>query len=252
MKKLVLVCTVFAAGLITVAQNNAKKITEGQITYEDVMKLDIQLDGPAHMANLLPKERRSNKVLYFNEKAALYENGKKKEEVQNMDMEEGAVMIKMMVPDNKLFTDLANNKRIEQREFMTRMFLINKEIDPDKWKITGNQKVILDYPCQEATMVEDDEKIVVWFTPNIPVQSGPSKFSGLPGMVLGVDINDGERTITATEILDKKMDEIAFEKPKKGKKVSQEKFDEIVEAKMKEADMESSGGHQVMIKIETE
>lgn len=252
MKQILIAMVIVFMSIWLQAQNTAKKITEGVITYQDVMKLDIELNGSSNLSHLLPKEKRSNKVLYFNTNTSLYENGKKTEEVNHMESEGGPIMIKMMEPDNKLFTDLANNKQIEQREFMTRMFLINKEIDPDKWKITGNQKVILEYPCQEATMEEDSNKVSVWFTSNIPVQTGPGKYSGLPGMVLAVDINNGERTIMATEISDKSLNESVFAKPKKGKKVSQEQFNEIVEAKMKESGLNASGGHQVMIKIETE
>ena len=148
----------------------AQENTSGTVKYEQVVKLEIKLEGDAaQFADMLPKERKSNKVLYFSPGATLYENGEKTDD-QNMSMHSGGgnVMIRMEEPENKIYTDLRNKKQLEQREFMTRVFLIEGNID-QQWKITGKQKMILDFPCQEATMVKDSIPVSVWFTPAIPV-----------------------------------------------------------------------------------
>ena len=96
-------------------------------------------------------------------------------------------------------------------------------------------------PCQEAVCYKDDKKIIAWFTPAIPISSGPLDYGNLPGMILEVDIAEGTRLITATSI-DKEPIEVSnMVKPKKGKKVSQEEFDKIMEEKMKEAGIEGGG-----------
>lgn len=231
---------------------NAQENNSGSVKYEQVVKLEIKLEGDAaQFADMLPKERKSNKVLYFNSAFALYENGEKAEE-QDMSMHSGGgnVMIRMEEPENKVFTDLEKKKQIEQREFMTRVFLIEGDLD-QQWKLTGKQKMILDFPCQEAIFEKDNSKVVAWFTPVIPVSSGPANYAGLPGLILSVDRDGGKNTTTATSVDFSTVSKEKLEKPGKGKKVSREEFDRIVEEKMKEMGAEGGqGGTHMMIKIQ--
>ena len=55
---------------------------------------------------------------------------------------------------------------------------------------------------------------VVWFTPAIPVSLGPLNFSGLPGMVLQVEL--GRVSYTATELNLSTEINLEIEKPEKG------------------------------------
>lgn len=230
------------------AQDN----TSGTIKYEQAVKLEIKLEGDAaQFADMLPKERKSEKVLYFNQEASLYETGEKTDD-QNMSMHSGGgnVMIRMEEPENKIYTDLQNKKQLEQREFMTRVFLIEGEIN-QQWKITGKQKMILDFPCQEATMIRDSLPVSAWFTPAIPVPAGPANYVGLPGLILSVDSDNGKNVIIATSVDFSEVSKDKLDKPNKGKKVTREEFDQIVEDKMKEMGAEGGkSGHQMMIRIQ--
>ena len=250
MKKAILVITALVLFIAVSAQND-KLINSGKIIYEEVAKLDIKLDGDAaQFADMLPKENRSKKVLYFNEEASLYENDKDSEGdmEEEMDTGHGMMMIRMMEPENKYFLDIKKNKQVQQREFMTRMFLIEKKVDKSEWKMTGNQKTILDYPCQEATKEnKEGNNVSAWFTSSIPISTGPSEYIGLPGMVLAVDINNGQRTINAISIIDDKPDNKILVKPKKGKKVSGKEFEKIVKEKMEE--MGAEDGERGMMKV---
>ncbi len=258
MKTTVLILAGIAMFQIASAQNEVKKAVAGTVKYEEKAKLDIKLEGDgAQFAHMLPKERKSNKVLVFNNDAALYTNDKAATEDESMALEgEGGMMqIRMMEPDNKLFTDLKNKKQIEQREFMTRMFLIESQMGTSPWKLTGNEKTILGFTCQEATMEKDSVKTVAWFTPSIPVSAGPSTYNNLPGLVLQVDIKDGTRVITATSVDQEVVDVAKLVKPKEGKKVSEAEFKAIVDEKMKEMGVEGgpsghAGGGTMMIRIQ--
>ena len=42
------------------------------------------------------------------------------------------------------------------------------------------------YPCQKATATFRGRDYEAWFTPEIPVNDGPWKFFGLPGLILKV------------------------------------------------------------------
>ena len=252
MKRIILsiVCLVAMGGLFSQASAQ-----EGKVVYEEVMKLDIQIEGDgAQFADMLPKERKSSKVLLFNSDVSLYENNKDKESAEDIAMEHGGamVMMKMAEPNNKFYINFDKQKTIEKKEFMTRNFLIEGTVEASGWKLTGEQKNLLEYPCQKAVKTDDEGKeTIAWFTASIPVSAGPGSFIGLPGLVLAVEMNDGEHTIMAqsVEMMDIAKDKLA--KPKGGKKVNQEEFDIIVAEKMKEMGaQEGEAGGTFIMKIE--
>lgn len=248
-----LVSIIMWAGMM--AQDEQKSpILSGKVIYKDVQKMDIQLEGDAaEFAHMLPKERSSMKSLTFNKKASLYENfkGEESEGGTHMDESEGMmVQVQMVEPENKTYVDFNARKAIEQREFMSRTFLIEKELSNIKWKISGEQKNILGYPCTEAVCTNSQGEIVkAWFAPQIPLSAGPDTLYNLPGLIMELDISDGDRMITATSIEETSQDKIELKKPKKGKKVSYAEYKEIVDEKMKEMGIESTEGVHTVVEI---
>lgn len=251
MKKLIILSS--ALILLTIS---GVKGQSGTIVYEEVMKIEIKFEGEmAQMMRDMPKERRSSKVLFFSPEATLYEKTSSEEAPAMSGFAHAGsnIQIRMSDPDNKVFIDLVKKEIIEQKDFMTRMFLITGDIPKTNWKITGNQKIILDYPCMEAT-TSDTAGVVtkVWFAPSLPVQGGPSTFCNLPGMVMEVDIADGKQILTAQSIDLTPPEKANFKRPKDGKKVTKDEFDKIVADKLEEMDAESggtSGGGTFMIRI---
>lgn len=56
------------------------------------------------------------------------------------------------------------------------------------WKIQPDKKQIGEFGAQKATVDFAGRSWVAWFTTDVPVQDGPYKFSGLPGLI--VEISD--------------------------------------------------------------
>ena len=72
------------------------------------------------------------------------------------------------------------------------------EID---WVINEDStKTILDYQCIMATTDYHGRKWTVWFTPEIPMQDGPWKFCGLPGLIMEASEPSGQHCFTVTGI----------------------------------------------------
>jgi len=252
-KSLVVLVSIFVGSILTAQQGNNGFLLSGSVIYDQIVQMDIQLEGDAaQYADLMPKERKSEKILHFSEEAALFENFQTVDPEEILDThQEGSVMIKMAEPDNKTYTDLKEGEQIEQKEFMSRMFLIKSELKHGHWKLTGKQKMILDYPCQQAITAEEDREVVAWFAPAIAVASGPGSFGNLPGLVLEVNIDDNQHVIVATSVDLKEVDKAILKKPSKGKEVTEEEYHAIVEEKMKEMGVEGEGGsgHAVVVKI---
>jgi GLPGLI family protein len=231
-----------------------KQVTSGRITYDEKVKIEIKLDGEAAaFAQNLPRERSMEKILTFNSDGLLFEDGKSNVE-DEMDSGHGDsnVRFRMVVSgENKTFTDLKSKKVIEQRDFMNRIFLVEKDLSGTDWKITGNQKNILGYNCIEATKTDTaGKKTVAWFAPSIPVGGGPADLRDLPGMILEADINNGTRVYTAKSIEALSLTDVKIQKPKEGKQVSEDEYKKVVAEKMKEMGIEEGqGGNQMRVII---
>ncbi|MDR3338730.1 MAG: GLPGLI family protein [Candidatus Symbiothrix sp.] len=65
-------------------------------------------------------------------------------------------------------------------------FVYEEEMPVFDWKITNETQEILSYNCQKATCSFRGRMYTAWFTMDIPVDNGPWKFGGLPGLILKI------------------------------------------------------------------
>lgn len=248
MKRITL--TIVAA--IMAAQSFAQS-NSGKVVYKETINLaaamkGVELDGElaAQLADILPKEQVLIRELHFSPEASLYTTAPKKEEKYNPG---NGIKIDMHMPEEKIYHDIKKGEVVEQREFMSRKFLITGGDKKNTWKMTGKQKKILNYPCQQATMTKDSTAIIAWFTPAIQVSTGPRELNGLPGLVLEASI-DEMFTITATSVEPGAVDKAKLVKPTEGKKMTREQFEKLMKEKAKEMGAEGGNGPNVIIKTE--
>ena len=104
------------------------------------------------------------------------------------------------------------------------------EMKPKKWKITQESQNIGGYLCYKAIDVESTnkkKKPVAWFTPQIPINAGPAKNFGLPGLILKIE--EYRRSYTAVKIELNPKEKIVIKKPTKGKRLTHEEFTKFLE-----------------------
>ncbi|SUX43909.1 GLPGLI family protein [Chryseobacterium indoltheticum] len=56
-----------------------------------------------------------------------------------------------------------------------------------KWKITDEKAVMLNYQAQKAEINFGGRKWIAWFSSEIPIPDGPYKFHGLPGLIIKIE-----------------------------------------------------------------
>ncbi len=143
------------------------------------------------------------------------------------------------------YVDFEDGSVTEARDFMGRTFLIEDKRPAYEWKLAGEQRELLGYIVQKATTTHDGEPVEAWFTPQIPVQAGPGTFSGLPGLILMVSIDEGNRVYMATEVDLAGLEEGEIRPPEDGNRVSRDEYESIVADKLKELE-ETRGSRRII------
>ncbi|WP_354667547.1 GLPGLI family protein [Polaribacter vadi] len=164
-----------------------------------------------------------------------------------------------------IYKNLKEKEMIEDVEMFSKRFLIVEDMEQPKWELSSETKKIGQYTCYKATLVKvdtsvdfgsifgrrgrrgadnedkkEEEKepevrtleVTAWYSPQIPISSGPDSYYGLPGLIL--ELNTGRTTMLCTEIVLNPSEALEIDKPKKGKKVDREEYNKIVKVKTDE------------------
>jgi len=248
-KNILLLCLAVIASFSSIPAF-AQETMRGTVYFQQIDKFEFEPTGRPELdqyAKSLPSEFKFAKVLHFSEKASLFEKTEDPNVVELSRRERHLLHRskygKQPKPEaEKIYCDFEKEKKIELLEFMTRVFLVEGEMEKNAWKFLNTPKKILDYTCMAAETNMEEDVITAWFTPQIPIPAGPDKYYGLPGMIMAVEKN-GETIYLATAIEMNPEEDLLIE-PKEGKKVTQEKLDKIIEEKIKEFKSQGKGmGH---------
>jgi len=95
------------------------------------------------------------------------------------------------LPSKKMNRDrVVRNINAQKIEFITPLepyrYLVSQNIDL-KWNILAEFNTILGYDVQKASTEFGGRKWIAWFAKEIPIQGGPYKFFGLPGLILKIE-----------------------------------------------------------------
>ena len=63
-------------------------------------------------------------------------------------------------------------------------FIYQDTLNAQYWQVIDSTKTILGYECQKAESDFRGRRWTAWFSPDIPVNNGPWKLGGLPGLIL--------------------------------------------------------------------
>lgn len=253
-----LLLAVIFAGSLT-AQN-----FQGKATYKSKRKVDIKLDSSQvntgmhkKMMEMLKKQFEKTFVLTFDKDKSVYKEDEK------LGKPKGPSNIEMVMINTGgsdiLYKNTKEKRFTNQNDVFGKIFLIKDNLEKLDWKLGIETKKIGEYTCYKATFKREvevfeggisfnedkdlDEKkktapkmkeitVTAWYAPKIPVNNGPGNYHGLPGLIL--EVNDGTETIICSKIVMNLKNSIALKEPSKGKIVTQEKFETIIEKKMKE------------------
>ena len=163
-----------------------------------------------------------------------------------------------------IYKNISDKNMVEDIEMFSKRFLVSEKMEPLQWEMGMETKKIWNYTCYKATLVKEDTKVdwgaifsrrrnnkkkdstktsenmpekkmltvTAWYTPQIPVSTGPDVYWGLPGLIL--ELNAGRTTMLCTEVSINSDGVLEIEEPKKGKKVTRVAYTKIVKEKTAE------------------
>lgn len=114
------------------------------------------------------------------------------------------------------------SKKIEENRILNDNSILYATWDNDiKWIITDEEKVINGIKAKKAItksfeISEDDDyyygNAIAWFTTEIPIQSGPARYYGLPGLILELSYENVHNGYTLKSIETIPLSEYSFQK----------------------------------------
>ncbi len=234
---------VIAMFMVLFAGTAAAQEQEGVITFETRVNLHRNLPPEREeMKSVMPEFRTSREQLFFNTEESLY---RPVEEEEEEEFGGGSVRISMRNPRVEMYTHKTNAVRLMQQELMGKNYLIEDSLKIAPWKFGTETKTILGYPCRQAYYTDESEnrkrEITAWFTGKIRPFLGPETFNSLPGTVLAIDVNNGERVIVATDIEFRPLKKSEIKAPGAGTRISQSEFRKLMGARQQQ--MRERGGN---------
>lgn len=86
----------------------------------------------------------------------------------------------------------------ERRYFDGDRHIYEEEWEKPQWEITDSVKTVIGYECFKAVCNYRGREWTAWFAPEIPIQDGPWKLCGLPGLILEAYDSHHDYSFTAT------------------------------------------------------
>ncbi len=227
---------------------------EGKVIFRESFRMEVNTDGLDEdlrkMFGQMPEEQHFTRQLLFHDGEWLYADAPDTSGAEaDAHPASGNIIFQMNIrrPESTLYGDSKRNRLLESKELYGRRFLISDTLPRFTWKMSAAQKRLGDYLVLKATTLVDTQAVVAWFTPQIPVSFGPAGYGGLPGLILELSFDNGQRHIVATEVTLEPLPEGAMSPPDKGRKVTRERFLKIQEEKRKEFEQRSRGRRFEMI-----
>lgn len=219
------------------------QIRNGAVTYTSTSKLSETIkkvktksenkDAKQFINKMSQRVNQNLKDIEFN---LLFSNNESLfqaiEKMSKDDIDEFAILT--VGGNGSFYVNSTTNEKLHQMEAFGKQFLIKDNIAKIRWNLSNDTKKVLQYDCRKATTIKivENEKglfrkeVIAWYAPEIPISFGPIGYGGLPGLILELDIeNESNFSVKKIKINSKK--EINIKKPKKGKLVSNEGFNNI-------------------------
>lgn len=128
---------------------------------------------------------------------------------------------------DRIYKNYPEGRLTETSYFDMTYWRYEEDWEKPEWEITDETKEIIGYQCFKATADYRGRRWTAWFAPEIPLQEGPWKPCGLPGLILEAADSHDEYHFLAVGLRQSGVAEVGFlcNKERHGvSRVSRDKF----------------------------
>lgn len=192
--------------------------------FEDEPKDDVAKDARKTVELVAEYATEHRYILKFN-RAESYYNVEEALPLENANAF-AYKFSKMTFSQGIFYQNLKTGEVLNQLTTMGENFLVQSSLQ-NNWEITTEQKTIGKYTCYKAISrcvgCNNNQEVIAWFTPDIPLSFGPGGYGGTPGLILEITRYRYTLQLIKIKFEDKT---IAIEKPNVGIPITAEKLKE--------------------------
>ena len=247
---------------------SSAQMKQGKVVYERTIKMQFRGNLPPELAANMPKERKDKFELAFANGQSLWESIPDMEE-NNETGDAGNGNFRVMRfggGDDLTYHNFETGKSVQVRELNAKNYIVEDSIQKLNWKLLEEAKTILGHKVQLARaerhamrsvmtmengemkrqMIPDTTVIDAWIAMDIPVPAGPEFQGQLPGLIMELNINNGQIVYTAIEISEK-MNPSTIKEPRGGKHITAAEFNKERDKTFEEMQRNMPPGRQMQI-----
>lgn len=210
-KKILVVCTFFV-NLLCYSQQQFNynfyiddTVREGALFYNAKENTAIYLDKISSTKRVIDKDE--------------YNNDDNNTEIIFSDFSERSDLYFLKNNNEVLFT--YNLLRIN--------YLVEDKLPKIEWKLSSEKREIENLICYKATTTFRGRNWTAWYSPDIPINYGPWKFYGLPGLIVELKEDTNRFALILTDYVLNTKNIAPTINPTNSKKVSMKKMAEITD-----------------------
>lgn len=192
-----------------------------KITYDYKMKLGDSIVSQ-YVTLFIEKD-----ISYFYSNAK-YETDSILDSRQKKELETGQRMSFKNLPNDEIVYFLRKRNSDGLVDFFSNEFEQNlqyTEKDNFNWQLINNEsKTYLNYTLKKATLQKYGREFIAWYSPQVPVNDGPYKFYGLPGLIFELYDTQNNHHFTLNSIQKSNIDTTLLFRKQKFITVPKEKY----------------------------
>lgn len=233
--------------LICLLVTTASFAQQGVITYQITInhRARMPVNRP-EMGAALSEAIHSEAQLFFTDTVSFYKSA----QIATPAVPNGKGGMEFRRPASQIYINYKSGNAINLQEYKNKSYVVSDTLAPLPWKLGTETKTILGYTCRKASYTFQQElyavrsssqepgsstekilhsqEIVAWYTEQLKPSAGPEKYHSLPGMVLELDINNGEEKYVAKKIDHRTLTPEELQVPSKGIPMTREKYKKMV------------------------
>ncbi|MES2370999.1 MAG: GLPGLI family protein [Bacteroidota bacterium] len=233
------------------------QVKEGTVYYDQKTNMHRTITDE-QMKAMIPEFRTAKYMLLFSDSVSMYKTIPEDEAPDPFAGGGGRMVIRMGgAAGGDLYKNLSQAKAVQSSELGGKNFLIVDSIRQQPWKLGTETKTILGYTCHKATRKimqpirsvmrmsmsqggttttdttnrsappSKEVEVVAWYADDLISPVGPESYGQLPGVILQLDVDNGQTVYTATDVK-KTVDQKELKEPKKGKIVTRQEYQKLM------------------------